>query len=68
MSLKSFHILFITIVSLTTIFVSYLFYSEWVAYNETKYLIFTILSLIFCVGLIFYSQWFLKEISKINAK
>ena len=68
MSLKSFHILFITIVSLTTIFVSYLFYSEWAAYNETKYLIFTILSLIFCVGLIFYSQWFLKEISKINAK
>ena len=68
MSLKSFHILFITIVSLATIFVSYLFYSEWAAYNETKYLIFTILSLIFCVGFIFYSQWFLKEISKINAK
>ena len=67
MSLKSFHILFITIVALATIFVGYLFYSEWAAYNETKYLIFTLLSLVFCIGLIFYSKWFVKEMSKINA-
>jgi len=67
MSLKSFHIIFITIVSLATIFVGYLFYSEWSAYNETRYLIFTVLSVIFCIGLIVYSKWFLKEISKINA-
>ena len=67
MSLKSFHIIFITIVSLATIFVGYLFYNEWAAYNETRYLIFTVLSVIFCIGLIVYSKWFLKEISKINA-
>ena len=67
MSLKSFHILFITIVSLVSILVSYLFYSEWSAYNETKYLIYTILSVFFCIGLIYYSKWYLKEISKINA-
>ena len=67
MSLKSFHMVFITIVSLVTIFTGYLFYSEWSAYNETRYLILTILSIFFCVALIFYSKWFLKEISKINA-
>ena len=66
MSLKSFHMIFIMIVSLATIFIGYLFYNEWAAYNETKYLIFTVLSIIFCVGLIIYSKWFLKEISDIN--
>ena len=67
MSLKAFHILFITIVSLVTIVVSYLFYNEWSLYNETRYLVFSLLSVKFCIGLIFYSKWFLKEISKINA-
>jgi len=67
MSLKSFHMIFITIVSLANIFIGYLFYNEWVAYQETRYLIFSMLSIIFCIGLIFYSKWFLKEISKINA-
>ena len=68
MSLKSFHIIFITIVSLVTIFIGYLFYNEWAHYNETKYLVFTLLSIVFCIGLIFYSKWFYKEISKINVK
>ena len=68
MSLKSFHIIFITIVSLATIFIGYLFYNEWSLYSETKYLVFTLLSIIFCLTMIFYSKWFLKEISKINVK
>jgi len=68
MSLKSFHILFITIVSLATVFVGYLFYNEWVSYNETRYLVFTVLSVIFCLVLIYYNKWFYKEISKINAE
>ena len=68
MSLKSFHILFITIVSLATIFVGYLFYNEWSLYNETKYLVLTLMSVIFCIGLLYYSQWFYKEISKINVE
>ena len=38
MSLKSFHILFITISSLFTIFFGYWCYSEWSAYDDSKYL------------------------------
>ena len=68
MSLKSFHILFITIVSFVALFIGYLFYNEWVLYNETKYLILTILSIIFCIGLILYNKWFYKKISKINVE
>ena len=67
MSLKSFHLIFITIVSLFTIFFGYWCYNEWSLYNEIKYIIFSILSIFLCVGLMIYSKWFLKEISKINA-
>ena len=67
MSLKSFHLIFITIVSLITVFFGYWCYNEWSLYNDAKYIILSILSIIFCIGLIFYSKWFLKEISRINA-
>tara|TARA_Y100001935_G_C17104080_1_gene407424 strand:+ start:483 stop:656 length:174 start_codon:yes stop_codon:yes gene_type:complete len=55
-----------TIASLMTIANGYLFFLEWKSYNETKYLILTILAVIFCVVLIFYNNYFLKKISNLD--
>ncbi|MAP66580.1 MAG: hypothetical protein CMF80_02625 [Candidatus Marinimicrobia bacterium] len=66
MSLKYFHIVFMTIASIMTIANGYLFYIEWRSYNETKYLVLTILAVIFCVALILYNNYFLKKMSTLD--
>ena len=68
MSLKSFHILFITISSLFTIFFGYWCYSEWSAYDDSKYLFFTCISIILSISLIIYGKLFLKKINNLDVK
>ena len=67
MSLKSFHIIFIFISSLFGIFFGYWCYKEWLLYNDTMYLIYSLVGITICISLGFYSKWFLKEISDFNA-
>ena len=55
-----------TIASIMTIANGYLFYIEWRSYNETKYLVLTILAVVFCVALILYNNYFLKKMSTLD--
>jgi len=66
MSLKSFHIIFLIISTLFSIFFGYWCYSEWVLTKDNMYLYFSFVGITLCLGLFFYSKWFLKEISDIN--
>lgn len=66
MSLKSFHIIFIVIASLFLIFFGYWNYLEWAITKNTMNLVFSFLSISLCIGLLYYSKWFLKEINEIN--
>ena len=66
MSLKSFHIIFILISSLFAIFFGFWFYREWVLYENSVYLLYSLIGIILCICLFFYGKWFLKEISEIN--
>ena len=65
MSLKSFHILFILISLLFGIFFGYWNYKEWVISQDNIYLFYSLIGILLCMGLFFYSKWFLKEISDI---
>ncbi len=67
MSLKSFHIIFILISSIILIAFGYWCFREWQLYNQTIYLIYSVLGILLCLGLGIYSKWFLKEISNLNA-
>lgn len=67
MSLKSFHIIFLLISSLFGIGFAYWCYREWVLYNETIYLFYSLIGIMLCIGLGIYSKWFLQEISELNA-
>ena len=66
MSLKSFHIIFLLISSLFSIFFSYWCYIKWSVNNEIQYLFYLIIGIILCVSILFYGKWFKKEISKLN--
>ena len=66
MSLKSFHIIFLIISSLFSVFFGYWSYSEWISSNDNMYLYYSLIGIVLCLGLFFYSKWFLKEISNIN--
>ena len=66
MSLKSFHIIFILISSLFSIFFGYWCYKEWTLYQDNIYLLYSLIGALLCVGLIIYGKWFLKEISNLN--
>ena len=66
MSLKSFHIIFLIISSLFSIFFGFWSYTEWSLTQDTMYLIFSVCSIVFCLGLFYYSKWFIKEISNLN--
>ena len=66
MSLKSFHIIFLLISSLFAIFFGFWSYREWVLYEDSVYLLYSLIGIILCVFLFFYGKWFLKEISEIN--
>ncbi len=67
MSLKSFHIIFILISSIILVAFGYWCYREWQLYNQTIYLIYSIIGILSCLGLGIYSKWFIKEISNLNA-
>ena len=67
MSLKSFHIIFICISSLFTIFFGYWSYNEWSQIGGTQYIVYSLISVVFTIGLLIYGKWFLKEISDLNA-
>ena len=67
MSLKSFHIIFICISSLFSIFFGYWSYNEWSQIGGTQYIVYSLISVVFTIGLLIYGKWFLKEISGLNA-
>ena len=67
MSLKSFHIIFILISSLFAIFFGYWCYNEWSQIGGIQYIIYSLISVAFTIGLLKYGKWFLKEISELNA-
>ncbi len=66
MSLKSFHIIFLIVSSLFSIFFGYWCFLEWTLSNDIIYLFYSLIGIALCLGLYFYFKWFLKEISKIN--
>ncbi len=66
MSLKSFHIIFLIISTLFSIFFGYWCYSEWTITKDNIYLFYSFVGIALCFGLSIYSKWFLKEVSDIN--
>ena len=66
MSLKSFHIVFIFISTLFSIFFGFWCYREWSLYKDFVYLVYAFVGLSLCVALFVYSKWFLKEVSELN--
>ena len=67
MSLKSFHILFICITTLFSIFLGYWCYNQWVQIGGSHYLVYSLMTILFSLGMLFYGKWFLKEIAELNA-
>ena len=67
MSLQSFHIIFICISTLFSIFFGYWCYNEWSQIGGIQYIIYSLISVAFTIGLLIYGKWFLKEISELNA-
>ena len=67
MSLKSFHIIFILVSSLSSLIFSYWCYNQWSLYEDNQYLVYLSIGIILCISLLFYGKWFLKEIAEINA-
>lgn len=67
MSLKSFHIIFICISTLFSIFFGYWSYSQWTQVGGMQYLFYSVTSVVFIIGMLYYGKWFLKEISELNA-
>ena len=66
MSLKSFHIIFLIVSTLFAIYFSYWCYLEWTFNENNIYLLYSLVGVLLCIGLSFYSKWFIKEINKIN--
>ena len=66
MSLKSFHIIFLLISSLFAVFFGLWCYREWILYENSVYLLYSLIGIILCLCLFFYGKWFLKEVSEIN--
>jgi ABC-type thiamin/hydroxymethylpyrimidine transport system permease subunit len=67
MSLKSFHIIFICISTLFSIFFGYWCYNEWSQIGGMQYLVYSSISVAFTIAMLIYGKWFLKEISELNA-
>ena len=67
MSLKSFHIIFICISTLFSIFFGYWCYNEWSQIGGMQYLVYSSISVAFTITKLIYGKWFLKEISELNA-
>ena len=67
MSLKSFHIIFICISTLSSIFFGYWCYNEWLQIGGIQYIIYSLISVAFTIAMLIYGKWFLKEISELYA-
>ncbi len=67
MSLKSFHIIFICISTLFSIFFGYWCYNEWSQIGGMQYMVYSFISVAFTIAMLIYGKWFLKEISELNA-
>ena len=67
MSLKSFHIIFICISTLFSIFFGYWCYNEWSQIGGMQYIVFATISVALTIAMLIYGKWFLKEISGLNA-
>ena len=68
MSLKSFHIIFILVSSLFSIFFSYWCYNQWSLSEDSQYLVYLSIGIVLCVSLLVYGRWFLKEIAELNVQ
>ena len=68
MSLKKFHIIFLIISSLFSMFFCYWCFREWGLSEDNQYLIYLSIGIILWLSLLIYGKWFLKEISSLNAK
>jgi len=51
---------------LFAIFFGFWCYREWVLYENSIYILYSLIGVILCICLFFYGKWFLKEISEIN--
>jgi len=66
MSLKVFHIVFISISILLGIFFAVWCLMEYAAENDSFYLIMFVLTLLMTFGLVIYGRWFLKKVKGIQ--
>ena len=67
MSLKSFHLIFLLVSSLFSIFFSYWCYDKWSLHEDGQYLIYLAIGIMLCISILFYGKWFLKKITQLNA-
>jgi hypothetical protein len=65
MSLKSFHIIFVSISLLFAIYFSYWSYKHWMNFSDTSYLVYLFLSIISFLVLFVYSRIFIKKFKSI---
>jgi len=61
MSLKSFHLVFITVSSLFMIYFSYWSFSNWFSYSDISYFVYGLLSVLSFLFLILYSKKFISK-------
>ena len=61
MSLKSFHIIFISICTLFMLYFAYWSYNSWNYTYDNTYIYYLVISVLFFLGLIFYSQKFMNK-------
>jgi len=61
MSLKNFHMIFITISSLFMIYFAYWSYTHWFLYKDISYIVYLVLSIISFMLLLFYSRQVIKK-------
>ena len=66
MSLKGFHIFFISISVLLSVFFAIWSLKEYTAESDSFYLMVFMLTLLFILSLVVYGRWFLKKIKRIN--
>mgnify|MGYP003968054389 CR=1 FL=1 len=65
MSLKSFHIIFISVTLLFTVYFSYWSYIHWMNFNDSSYIVYLLLSTISFLLLSVYSKKFIKKFKSI---
>ena len=67
MSLKSFHIIFIILSSLTMIYFSYWSIINWLHYSDSSYMLYGILSIVSFSALLIYSKKFMNKYKEITS-